>query len=98
MTVELVLEVNSRAGAQTVVHALDAYKGTLRAALQRSRRNLRQFENRYGVTTMVFLQEMAAEDLAGGDVEYVEWAGEAKLLEGIEAELKELEDVCYRVP
>jgi hypothetical protein len=98
MAVELVLEVNSRAGAQTVVHALDAYKATLRAAVQRSRRNLRQFEDRYGVTTMVFLQEMAAEDLSGGDVEYVEWAGEAKLLEGIEAELKELEDVRYRVP
>jgi hypothetical protein len=31
------------------------------------------------------LQEMAAEDLEGGDLEYVEWAGEAKLLEGLEA-------------
>ena len=32
---------------------------------------------------------MTAEDLAGGDMEYVEWAGEAKLLEGWVAELKE---------
>jgi hypothetical protein len=41
---------------------------------------------------------MAAEDQAGGDMEYVEWAGEAKLLEGLETELKELEDVRFRVP
>ena len=39
---------------------------------------------------------MTAEDLAGGDLEYVEWAGEAKLLAGLEAELRELEDArCY---
>ena len=32
-----------------------------------------------------------AEDLEGGDLEYVEWAGEAKLLEGLEAELTKAE-------
>jgi hypothetical protein len=36
------------------------------------------------------------EDLAGGDREYVEWAGEARLLEGFEAELRALEQVRYR--
>jgi hypothetical protein len=40
---------------------------------------------------------MAAEDLAGGDLEYVEWAGEAKLLEGLNAELGELEGALYRL-
>lgn len=98
MSIELVLEVNSRQGAQTILNALDAYKAKLRASIERTRRNLRHFEQRYGVTTAKFLQEMAAEDLAGGDLEYVAWAGEAKLLEGLEAELKDLEDVRYRVP
>ena len=98
MTIELVLEVSSRQGAQTVFNALDAYKAKLRASIERTRRNLHQFEQRYGVTTSRFLAEMAAEDLAGGDLEYVEWAGEAKLLEGLEMELKDLEDVRYRVP
>jgi hypothetical protein len=41
---------------------------------------------------------MTAEDLAGGDLEYVEWAGEAKLLEGLEAELRELEDARCQLP
>ena len=41
---------------------------------------------------------MAAEDLAGGDVEYVEWAGEAKLLDNLETELAELEQARYELP
>jgi len=30
---------------------------------------------------------MTAEDLHDGDIEYVEWAGEAQLLQGLETEL-----------
>ena len=41
---------------------------------------------------------MTAEDLHGGELEYVEWAGEAKLLEGLEAELRELEHASYHLP
>ena len=41
---------------------------------------------------------MVAEDLEGGDLEYVEWAGEAKLLEGLEAELAELGYARYHLP
>ena len=41
---------------------------------------------------------MTAEDLAGGDLEYVEWAGEARLLEGLEAELRGLEDALCHLP
>ena len=63
----------------------------LRTSIERSQRCLAQFEQRYGVDTAHFLQEMTAEDLKGSDVEYVEWAGEARLLEGLEAELMKLE-------
>jgi hypothetical protein len=41
---------------------------------------------------------MTAEDLTGGGLEYVEWAGEAKLLQGLEAELRELEDARHQLP
>ena len=98
MTVELVLQGASRETAQTVFDALDAYKARLRASIHRTRRNLKKFQQRYSVSTPVFLRDMVAEDLAGGDLEYVEWAGEAKLLEGLETELRELEDVYYEVP
>jgi len=39
-----------------------------------------------------------AEDLPGGDWEYVEWAGEAKLLAGLETELQGLQHVNYHLP
>ena len=94
----MVIELRNPAGAQTVVHALDAYKVRLRASIQRTKRRLAEFEARYGVDTAHFLQEMTAEDLASGDLEYVEWAGEAKLLEGLEVELRELEDARFQLP
>ena len=96
MTVQMVIEVQNRQGAETIVQALDGYKVRLRAGIERTRRRLASFEARYGVDTAHFMREMAAEDLAGGDLEYVEWAGEAKLLEGLTAELGELEHAHYR--
>jgi hypothetical protein len=98
MSVHMVIELRDRAGAQTVLQALDAYKVRLRASIERTKRRLAEFETRYGVDTARFLREMAAEDLAGGDLQYVEWAGEAKLLAGLEAELRELEDARCQLP
>jgi hypothetical protein len=43
--------------------------------------------------TAYFLRETTAEDLSGGDLKYVEWAGD--VLEGLTAELRELEDARY---
>ena len=97
MTVQMVIEVQNRQGAETIVQALDGYKVRLRAGIGRTRRRLASFEARYGVDTAHFMREMAAEDLAGGDLEYVEWAGEAKLLEGLTTELGELEHAHYRI-
>jgi hypothetical protein len=98
MSIQLVIELTDRHGAQTIMQALDAYKVRLRASIDRTKRHLATFETRYGVDTAHFLSDMTAEDLAGGDLEYVEWAGEARLLEGLEAELWELEDARYHLP
>jgi len=98
MSVQMVIELHGREGAQAVIQALDAYKVRLRAGIERTKRRLAEFETRYGVDTTRFLREMTAEDLAGGDLEYVEWAGEAKLLEGLETELRELEDARCQLP
>jgi hypothetical protein len=93
----MVIELPDGGSAQTVVQALEAYKVRLRASIARTNRRLATFEARYGVDTARFLHEMTAEDLQGGDLEYVEWAGEAKLLEGLEAELRELEHASYHL-
>ena len=97
MSVQLVIELSEKKGAQPVLQAIESYKTRLRAGIKRTRRRLTQFEQQYGVDTARFLQKMTAEDLEDGDLEYVEWAGEAKLLEGLEAELAELEHARYQL-
>ena len=97
MGLRMVIALPDRESIQTVVQALEAYKVRLRASITRTKRPLATYETRYGMDTTHFLHEMTAEDLQGGDLEYVEWAGEAKLLEGLEAELRELEHASYHV-
>ena len=98
MSVRMVIELPQKEAADAVIQALEAYKARLRASIERTRRRLAEFEARYGVTTAYFLEHMTAEDLKGGDLEYVEWAGEARLLEGLERELEELENARYHLP
>lgn len=98
MRIQMVIELSDEQGAQAIFQALESYKARLRASIERTRGRLADFEQRYGVETSHFLQEMTAEDLEGGDLEYVEWAGESKLLEGLQSELTELENARYQLP
>ena len=91
MGVQLLIEVPNQHGTQTVVQAIESYEASLRTGIERTRRRLDRFERRYRASTEQFLTTMAAEDLSGGDLDYVEWAGEAKLLEGLLSELDDLE-------
>jgi hypothetical protein len=59
---------------------------------------LSAFEPRCNVSIVQFLAKMSVEDLVGGDLECVDCAGEAKLLNGLRAEMKDLEDAQYRFP
>lgn len=95
---QVVLDLPDQMEASLVLSALDAYKARLRLSINASKQTLAGFEKRYGVTTDHFLQHMAAEDLEGGDLEYVEWAGEAKLLSRLEAELQGLEGIRCEFP
>lgn len=97
MGVEMVIEVADTQAAQTVQRALEGYQARLRASILRTRRRLAVFEERYSVSTTRFLEDMTAEDLQGGDLEYVEWAGEAGLLRGLEVELSELENARFQL-
>lgn len=98
MSVRMTIELKDAESAEAVVQAIDAYKVRLHAGIDRTKRRLEVFEQRYGVTTERFMRDMTAEDLEGGDFEYVEWAGEARMLEGLSKELQELEYVRYQLP
>jgi len=98
MSVETIIQLREERGAQQIVRAVESYKARLSSSIARTRRRLAGLERRHGVSTTHFLREMTADDLDGGDLEYVEQAGEARLLEGLEAELTELEHARCQLP
>jgi hypothetical protein len=98
MASQMTIELATPQAAQIVLRAVEQYKEQLRASIQRTQRKLARFEQQYNVTTEHFLSDMTAEDLPGEDWEYVEWAGEAKLLAGLQAELEALEHASYQLP
>lgn len=75
--------------------AVDGEIVRLEMALMLARKRLQPFERRYGVSSERFMSEMAAEDLEGGDDEYVQWAGEYLLMQRLEEKLMDLQEVRY---
>ncbi len=67
----------------------------LELALSLARERLLPFERKYGVTSEHFIEHMVAEDLEGGDDEYVQWAGEYRLMQRLEEKLLRLREVEY---
>ena len=75
--------------------AIDAEASRLEFGLKNTELHIRIFEERYKVTSDVFLRDFAAEDLVDGDREYVCWAGEIKLRERISAQLETIKGIQY---
>ncbi len=94
----MVIELQEEQGVQAVLQAIKAYKTRLRSSIKRGTRRLMKFEKRYGVDTTHFLHTIPAEDLEDGDLEYIEWAGEARLLDSLQTELSELENTHVQFP
>lgn len=78
-----------------VKSAIDAEIVKLELALEMANKRLLSFEEKYNVTSQYFLTHMAAEDLAGSDDEYVNWAGEYKLKLRLEEKLRQLREIDY---
>jgi hypothetical protein len=77
--------------------AIIAEVSRLKLGLGATNRHIHSFEERYGVTSEIFLREFTSESLVGGDQEYVVWAGELKIYERIAAQLDTLRDVQYDI-
>ncbi len=56
---------------------------------------LKHFESKYEITSEQFTQTWSAEDLEGGDMEYVEWSGEYKLALLVWEKLQILKSLIY---
>mgnify|MGYP000132995363 CR=1 FL=1 len=78
-----------------ITSAIAAEVSRLELGLRTTERHIRTFEERYGVTSDTFLLNFRAEDLAEGDLEYVNWAGELKIRERIVTQLEALKGIQY---
>ncbi len=78
-----------------VQSAVESEIRRLEIGLQIARQRLERFEQKYGVTSEYFIENMSAEDLEGGDDEYVEWAGEYELYKRLEEKLNRLRSLQY---
>jgi len=67
----------------------------LEIGLSKTDREIRKFEDNYQISSDIFIKEYAAEDLDGGDDEYVSWMGEIKIRRKIAEELSQLKEAEY---
>ncbi len=67
----------------------------LEIGLKKTEKEIRAFEDKYKVSSEIFSAQFGAEDLQGGDEEYVRWDGELKIRQRILEDLKKLEEIEY---
>lgn len=93
---ELILKTNQPEKAAAVIkQAIAAKIARIEYSRQQARKRLNYFEQKYYITSEQFINEWAAEDLEGKDMEYVKWAGEYHLFLEVEAELSILKSIEY---
>ena len=63
--------------------------------LRKTEQEIRKFETKYDVLSDRFLSGYTAEDLSGGDEDYICWFGELKLREALFEELRALNEIEY---
>lgn len=75
--------------------AIEAEINRLALAIEMADKRLILFEKKYKVTSEHFMSHLAAEDLEGGDDEYVMWSGEYQLRKKLEEKVAQLKEVEY---
>jgi hypothetical protein len=95
MTILHIESTKSEAVLHLVRSAVESEILRFKMALQSAEQRLALFEQKYGVTSEHFMAHFTAEDLEGGDDEYVQWAGEYRLMERLEEKLRHLQEIEY---
>ncbi len=94
-----ILSIRNSSNANNVLHlvhsTIDAEVSRLQLAIELAKQKLAVYENKYRVSSEYFMDSMTAEDLAGGDDEYICWMGEFKLYQKLLAKQKTLQDIDY---
>ena len=78
-----------------VQSAIDSEIKNLKRSIEKTNKLLMEFEAKYQVSSEFFFAKWTAEDLTGGDEEYVSWAGEIKIKQKLTNSLQKLEAIEY---
>lgn len=93
--VKLTIISDKENATDVIKSAISAEIKRMEIGLNRTNREIKSFEEKYKVSSETFSKEFAAEDLKGGDDEYVRWAGELGMRNRIIEELEKLKDIEY---
>ncbi|MGD9732058.1 MAG: hypothetical protein AB7U45_07730 [Desulfamplus sp.] len=75
--------------------AIEAKMRRTEIGFRKTEQEIRKFEMKYNIPSDDFITSFTAEDLAGGDEDYVSWMGEIKLRESLLEELQALHEIEY---
>ncbi len=73
--------------------ALGGQRRVIQQSIKRTRANLMAFEEKYGFSTSELVKKECAGALDDRNLELIEWIGEARMLERLEAELELLDEI-----
>ncbi len=94
--IRLQIESESKENVVDIIkHAISAEVKRLEIGLERTNRQIREFEEKYRASSEDFLRDFTAEEMEHGDAEYVEWAGELKIRDRILRDLRQLKEIEY---
>ena len=93
MTELIVKSAQADAVRSEVRTALDNQQNAIQDSIERTRKNLDEFAVKYGISTADLLERESQGTLVDDNLEFIEWIGEARILERLEAELKLLQEI-----
>lgn len=86
---------NKEDATDVIKSAISSEIKRLEISLDRTNKEIKRLEEKNKVSSEIFLKKLAAEDLKGGDDEYIRWAGELEMSKRIKEELEKLKDIEY---
>lgn len=92
---ELKVISNQEGSAEIVKMAVSAEIKRLEIALNKTEKEIQKFEKKYKIPSKKFLKDYSAEDLDGGDQEYIRWVGELQIKERVIENLRRLKSIKY---
>lgn len=96
---EIILKTDNPARVTDLIKkAIAAEIDRLEKNLKFTKKRLHSFEDKYNQPSHQLKNRLRAEDMDGGDLEYLEWAGEYQLFLELEEQIKVLKNLEYVNP